>query len=294
MGQILDGKHYAQKLKDKIKLEIEGMEPGCRPRLAIIQVADNPASTVYVQAKINQAAEVGIDAKLYHFSSSPSQADVEKTIDTLNQDPNTHGIIVQLPLPQDWDSQSILNQIHPDKDVDGLTETNVGRLSMGLNCLVPCTPLGCLILMQQLYKNLDGKNVVVVGRSNLVGKPLAQLFLKQNCTVTILHSKSVNPEKIASQADILIVAAGSLHLVHGNWVKPGAVVLDVGIHRLSTGKLAGDVDFESVLPIASYLTPVPGGIGPMTVACLLLNTTLAMAKQKKLSLKNLNGSPLCL
>ncbi len=292
MAQIINGLVYAGQLKQLIAQELVELGLHSKPRLAIIQVADNPASEVYVRTKIKQAEEVGITAHPLHFPESVSQDHVLKLIDTLNADPNVHGIIVQLPLPDHLDPLAIVNRIRADKDVDGLSLTNAGRLSMGLDCLVPCTPLGCVIMLEKVAKSLAGQHAAIIGRSNLVGKPLAQMLLQKNCTVSILHSKTKNPELLTRQADILISAVGSPQLVKAHWVKPGAIVLDVGTSRFDNGKLVGDVDYDAVEPVAGFITPVPGGVGPMTVACLLLNTVLAMAKQKNLSLKHLPLNPL--
>jgi len=292
MAQIINGLVYAGQLKQLIAQELVELGLNSKPRLAIVQVADNPASEVYVRTKIKQAEEVGITAHPMHFPESVSQDHVLKLIDTLNADPNVHGIIVQLPLPKHLDPLAIVNRIRDDKDVDGLSLTNAGRLSMGLDCLVPCTPLGCIIMLEKVTKSLVGQHAVIIGRSNLVGKPLAQMLLQKNCTVSILHSKTRNPELLTRQADIMISAVGSPQLVKAHWVKPGAIVLDVGTSRFDNGKLVGDVDYDAVEPVAGFITPVPGGVGPMTVACLLLNTVLAMAKQKNLSLNHLPLNPL--
>lgn len=285
MAHLIDGRAYARKIKDLIARELPELSYIGKPRLAIVQIADNPASKVYVRAKVKQAEELGLDAHPIHFPESVTQSHLLSLIDTLNSDASIHGIIVQLPLPKHLDPLVVVNRIRPDKDVDGLSVMNSGRLSMGLDCLIPCTPLGCLILLQDLFPSLDGKHAVIFGRSNLVGKPLAQLLLKKNCTVTLAHSRTQNPQDLARQADILVAAVGVPQLIKGEWVKPGATVLDVGINRLDNGMLVGDVDFDTVSPVAGHLTPVPGGVGPMTVACLLLNTVLAMARQNQLDLK---------
>lgn len=292
MVQIIDGKAYAQQLKQLIMRELTELGLVVKPKLVIVQVADNPASAVYVRAKMKQAEEVGISAHPLHFPESVTQAHLLQLIDTLNADPSINGIIVQLPLPSHMDPLVIANRIRPDKDVDGLSVTNAGRLSMGLECLVPCTPLGCIIMLEQLFETLQGKHAVVLGRSNLVGKPISQLLLRKDCTVSIVHSKTENPEKLTSQADIIIAAVGSPRLVKAEWIKPGAAVLDVGINRSGEEMLVGDVDFDSAQQVAGYVSPVPGGVGPMTVACLLLNTVLAMAKQNNIQLKHLPSNPI--
>lgn len=292
MVQIIDGRACARRLKQLIVQELAELSNNSKPTLAIIQIADNPASAVYVRAKIKQAEQTGVSAHALHMPESVTQDHVMHMIDSLNADENVHGIIVQLPLPKHLDPLAIVNRIRPDKDVDGLSVTNAGKLSMGMDCLVPCTPLGCLILLENLLDDLSGKSVAIVGRSNLVGKPLAQLLLQKDCTVSILHSKTLNPERITSTADIVISAVGSPQFIKDTWLKPGAIVLDVGINRLENGMLVGDVDFNSVEHTAGYLSPVPGGVGPMTVACLLLNTVIAMAKQHDIPLKFLPLNPL--
>lgn len=266
MVQIIDGRACARALKKRIKQELGELSKPLTPRLAIIQIANNPASEVYVRAKIKQAEEIGISAYALRFSDSISQESIIKLIENLNMDDSVNGIIVQLPLPSNLDSLSILNKISPQKDVDGLSVLNVGRLSMGLECLIPCTPLGCLILLESKFGDLTGKRVAIVGRSNLVGKPLAQLLLQKNCSVSIVHSKSENPEQITRDADIIISAVGRPNLINSQWIKPGSILIDVGINRLDNGMLVGDVDFNSVENHAGYITPVPGGVGPMTVA----------------------------
>lgn len=292
MVQIIDGRACARQLKKLIKQELGELSKPLIPRLAIIQIANNPASEVYVRAKIKQAEEIGISAYALRFSDTISQDNVIKLIETLNTDDSVNGMIVQLPLPDHLDSATILNKISPHKDVDGLSVMNVGKLSMGLDCLVPCTPLGCLILLESKFGDLTGKKAAIIGRSNLVGKPLAQLLLQKNCSVSVVHSKSENPEGITRDADIVISAVGKPNFVTDKWIKSGSILIDVGINRLDNGMLVGDIDFNSVEHKAGYLTPVPGGVGPMTVACLLLNTVIAMAKQNGLRLKYLPANPL--
>lgn len=291
MAHLIDGRAHARRIKDLIVRELSELSHVGKPSLAIVQIADNPASKVYVRAKIKQAEEIGLSARTIHFPESVTQEHILSLIDRLNSDPDVHGIIVQLPLPVHLDPLEIVNRIRSDKDVDGLSVINAGRLSMGQDCLIPCTPLGCVMLLQDLPQSLSGQHVVIIGRSNLVGKPLAQLLLQQNCTVTMAHSRTQNLSELTRQADILVAAVGVPELVKGDWIKPGAVVLDVGINRLNNGMLVGDVEFDTVSPVAGYLTPVPGGVGPMTVACLLLNTVLAMARQHKISLKHLSMQP---
>lgn len=287
MVKIIDGVAYAKKLKELIKLEISELSQPRKPGLAIIQVGDNPASDIYVATKIKQAGELGIHARHYHLDSQVSEKHVIDLIQILNHDANIHGIIVQLPLPKHMNPQLILDRVSPIKDVDGLTVTNAGLLSKGLEGVVPCTPLGCMLLLRTLVEDFAGLHAVVVGCSNLVGKPMAQMLLRHSCTVTSIHKKTLHPELITRQADILVVAAGHPKLVKSDWVKSGAIVLDIGINRLEDETITGDTDFEGLKKKVAAITPVPGGVGPMTVACLLLNTTLAMMKKQQLAFNHL-------
>lgn len=290
MVKIINGLEYATQIKSLIKRELQQQKE--KPSLAIVQVGENPASQLYVASKKRQAKDLGIEATHYHFPESVSQDQLVELIQKLNLDSGTHGIIVQIPLPASFDVDMILEHIAPEKDVDGLTTTNTGRLSKGLQGYVPCTPLGCLFLLENEIGELKGLHAVVVGRSNLVGKPMAQVLLHQDCTVSVLHSKSINPEKIAKQADIIIAAAGKRGLVQESWVKEGAVILDVGINRTGDKIITGDLDLELSSTKAGAVSPVPGGVGPMTVACLLYNTTLAMFSQLNLPLTYLKTNPL--
>ena len=288
MTKIIDGKIIAQDLRTSLKKEISDLKNVYNkvPGLAVVQVGNVAASSVYVKAKTKSALEVGIDVIDHHLEEQTSQADLLKLIDKLNQQENVNGILVQLPLPSHMNEQIILDSIHPNKDADGFHPLNVGKLSISSSnderLLIPCTPYGCLLMLKTLKIDLKGKNAVVVGRSNIVGKPMAQLLLKESCTVTIAHSKTVDLPKLCSGADILVAAIGKSEFIKGNWIKKNAIVIDVGINRIiiekdgkEKTKLVGDVNFEEGKQNASAITPVPGGVGPMTIACLLRNTTIA-------------------
>ena len=294
MTQIINGREIAQDLRDNLKKEITELKKkyGNMPGLAVVQVGSVIASSVYVKAKTKSAKEVGIEVIDHHLNESTSQTDLLKLIKTLNKQKNVNGILVQLPLPKNIHEQTILDAIHPDKDADGFHPVNVGKLSIAShndeNLLIPCTPYGCLILLKRLNIDLEGKNAIVIGRSNIVGKPMAQLLIKESCTVTIAHSKTKNLPYVCQNADIVIAAVGKPKIVKGHWIKKGAVVIDVGINRIEIEKdgekktkLVGDVDYIEAEKNASAITPVPGGVGPMTIACLLRNTTIAF-KNKKL------------
>ena len=278
MTKIINGKEYAAKIRGLVakEIEISGLKPG----LTVVLVGNDPASEVYVGNKDKAAKEVGIEAKTIKLPASVSQEELLKTIEILNKDKKVHGILVQLPLPKHIDEKAVINFISPDKDVDGFHVINAGRAATGQEGLVPCTPMGCIILLKDLLGDLSGMNAVVIGRSNIVGKPMASLLLAENCTVTIAHSKSKNLPEICARADILVAAVGRPKMVKKEWVKQGAVVIDVGINRVD-GKLCGDVDFEEVAPKCAAITPVPGGVGPMTIACLLKNTLEACKKSSK-------------
>ncbi len=285
MPQILDGKKVAQKLKDELKIEIDNLKSkfNCVPGLAVVQVGNVSASSVYVKAKTKAAKEVGINVFDHHLEETTNQDKLINLINNLNIDKNINGILVQLPLPKTINEETVLNSIIPEKDADGFHPLNVGKLSISQKndekLLIPCTPYGCLLLLRELNINLAGKNAVVIGRSNIVGKPMSQLLLKESCTITTVHSKTVNIESICKNADILVAAIGKPEFVKKNWVKEGAIVIDVGINRIKIdeekSKLVGDVLFSEVENIVSAITPVPGGVGPMTIACLLRNTTIA-------------------
>ena len=291
MPQILDGKKVAQKLKDELKIEIDNLKSkfNCVPGLAVVQVGNVSASSVYVKAKTKAAKEVGINVFDHHLEETTSQDNLINLINQLNIDKNINGILVQLPLPKTINEEIVLNSITPEKDADGFHPLNVGKLSISQKnnekLLIPCTPYGCLLLLRELNINLAGKNAVVIGRSNIVGKPMSQLLLKESCTITTVHSKTVNIESICRNADILVAAIGKPEFVKKNWVKEGAIVIDVGINRIKINeeesKLVGDVLFSEVENIVSAITPVPGGVGPMTIACLLRNTTTAFKNSNK-------------
>ena len=283
MPHILDGKKVSQKLKEQLKVEIDNIKLKFKrvPGLAVIQVGNVAASSVYVKAKTKAAKEVGINVFDHHLKDTIEQSELLNLINQLNNLTEVDGILVQLPLPKSFNEQKVLDSITPEKDADGFHPINVGKLSISQkndeNLLIPCTPFGCLLLLKELNIDLVGKNAVVIGRSNIVGKPMAQLLIKESCTVTIVHSKTVDIEKICKKADILIAAIGKPELVNKNWVKDGAIVIDVGINRIqlneNKSKLVGDVLFNEVKENTMAISPVPGGVGPMTIACLLRNTT---------------------
>ncbi len=281
VAQIIDGKAFAQKLREKIGKHVSEnlAKNGWRPTLAVIQVGENPASSVYVKNKVKQTEECGMESLEFKMAITTSQEVLLKKIDELNEDANVDGILVQLPLPEQIDESAVINYINPQKDVDGFHTINVGRLNNGAGqSLIPCTPYGCLLLLQDFLGDLSGKDAVIVGRSNIVGKPMAQLLLGANATVTIAHSKSRDLPAICKRADIVIAAVGRPKMIKGDWIKEGAVVIDVGINRIDgengKTKLVGDVDFASAQH-AGGITPVPGGVGPMTIAMLLHNTVIA-------------------
>jgi len=252
---------------------------GLTPGLAVVLVGEDPASQVYVRNKGKQTLEAGMKSFEHKLPDTTSETELLALVEQLNSDPDVHGILVQLPLPDQIDSHAVINAINPDKDVDGFHLINVGRLSTGASGLVPCTPLGCLMLLKDELGDLSGKNAVVVGRSNIVGKPMAALLLAESCTVTIAHSRTQDLADVCREADILVAAVGRPQMIPGDWVKPGATVIDVGINRIEgdEGKtrLVGDVDYASAEAVAGAITPVPGGVGPMTIACLLRNTVQA-------------------
>ena len=280
-GKLIDGKGIARSLTDRIGREVSSfIEQGnAVPGLAVVLVGNDPASEVYVKNKAIQTHRAGMCSFMHMLPQSTKQEELLELLAQLNANPQIHGILVQLPLPPQIDPVVVTNAIAPHKDVDGLGEVNAGRLSLGIDGLVPCTPLGCLMLLQSVHKDMTGKHAVVIGASSLVGKPMAQLLLKQNCTVSVAHIHTRDTRALAREADILVVATGKHGLVRGDWIKPGATVIDVGITRVSTPegrtRLVGDVAFEEALPIAGHITPVPGGVGPMTIACLLHNTLQA-------------------
>ena len=288
MTKIIDGKLIAENLRKNLKKEIMELKQkhNKAPGLAVVQVGNVAASSVYVKAKTKSAIEVGIEVFDYHLDENINQLDLVNLVNELNNKQNVNGILVQLPLPKHINEQTILDMINPEKDADGFHPLNVGKLSISLKnderLLVPCTPFGCLLMLKSLNIDIQGKNAVVVGRSNIVGKPMAQLLIKESCTVTIAHSKTKNLEEVCSNADILVAAVGRPEMIKEDWVKDGAIVIDVGINRIEIEnngtkktRLVGDVLFENVKNKTSAITPVPGGVGPMTIACLLRNTTIA-------------------
>ena len=280
---IIDGKKFAQELRNEIKKEIESIKKtrNTTPGLTVILVGNHTPSEIYVRNKELSAKEVGITSEVIRFESSVTQEKLIEVIHGLNKDKKVHGILVQLPLPPHINGSKIIEEIDPKKDVDGFHPVNVGNLSSGKDSLVPCTPLGSYLLIKNVQKNLTGLEALIIGRSNLNGKPMAQLLLKEDCTVTIGHSKTKNLKELCQKADIVVAAVGRANLVKGDWVKEGAIVIDVGINREEDKtekkgyKIVGDVEFDSVVKKARAITPVPGGVGPMTIACLLNNTLKA-------------------
>ena len=270
---IIDGKKEAQSLRDAIKKEIDSLKSKNNkvPGLTVILIGNFAPSQIYVKNKEKNAKEVGINSDVIRYAKDVSEQEVLKKIKELNNNEDVSGILVQLPLPPQINKEKIINAINPLKDVDGFHPINVGNLSSGYNATVPCTPLGCLLLIKKIEPNLSGKHAVIIGRSNLNGKPMAQLLLKENCTVTVIHSKTKDLKTECLKADILVVAVGVPNLVKSDWVKKDSIVIDVGINKVGD-KIIGDVEFEAVKEKAKAITPVPGGVGPMTIACLLKNT----------------------
>lgn len=286
-ARLIDGKAYAETLRHAVAAEVAQLkaEHGLTPGLAVVLVGDDAASAVYVKSKGEQTEAAGMYSQTHRLPAATPQAELEALVKILNADPKIHGILVQLPLPGHLDSAAVIAAIDPDKDVDGLTVVNAGRLASNLPALTPCTPVGCMVLLRDVIGDLKGLRAVVIGRSNLMGKPMAQLLLQADCTVTIAHSRTRDLAAVCREADILVAAVGRPQMVRGDWIKPGAVVIDVGINRVpskdpdkaAAGKtrLVGDVAFDEALSIAGAITPVPGGVGPMTIACLLQNTLTA-------------------
>jgi len=286
-ANIIDGKAFAGGLRVRVAQDVADLKAnhGLQPGLAVVLVGEDPASQIYVKSKGEQTEAAGMLSRTYRLPATTSQIELLKLVSHLNADTDIHGVLVQLPLPAHLDSAPVIAAIDPDKDVDGLTVTNAGRLASGLPGLVSCTPAGCMMLIRDVLGDVAGKTAVVVGRSNLMGKPMAQLLLAADCTVTIAHSRTRDLPSVCRQADILVAAAGRAEMVRGDWIKPGAVVIDVGITRLpardpdaaAAGKtrIVGDVAFDEAIAVAGWITPVPGGVGPMTIACLLNNTLIA-------------------
>ena len=290
-ASIIDGKDYASRLRGKLKIAINNLREKYKitPGLAVVLVGNDPASEIYVRNKGIQTKEAGMNSFEYRLPENTSENDLLAKVEELNSDKSVNGILVQFPVPKHMEQQKIIEKILPSKDVDGLHPVNSGYLASGLKGLVPCTPQGASLLIKDSLPSLSGLHAVIVGRSNLVGKPIAQLLLRENCTVTICHSKTKNLKEVCLSADVLVAAVGISELVKEDWVKDGAVVIDVGINRLPAPengegktKLVGDVDFERVKNKASAITPVPGGVGPMTIACLLLNTLEATCTQNNI------------
>jgi methylenetetrahydrofolate dehydrogenase (NADP+)/methenyltetrahydrofolate cyclohydrolase len=284
MTHIIDGKKIASDLQESLKQQIESLKKthGITPHLVVIIVGDDPASQVYVASKEKTAKNIGMESSVIRLPETTSQQELNDTIIALNTDKNIHGILVQLPLPKHLNDSDVINLINPQKDVDGFHPINVGFLHNGQTdkALLPCTPTGAIILLKSFCSDLSGKHAVIVGRSNIVGRPVAEMLLSENCTVTIAHSRTHNLPDICRQADIIVAAVGKPNFIQADWVKQGVIIIDIGINRITdtqTGKakLVGDVDFDSVKTKASAITPVPGGAGPMTIACLLQNTLKA-------------------
>ena len=280
---IIDGKAFAAKVCAQVAEHVARLKEqnGITPGLAVVLVGEDPASKVYVSSKGKQTVEVGMNSYEHKLEADTSEADLLALIAQLNADPAVHGILVQLPLPGHLNSDLVINSIDPAKDVDGFHISNVGLLGTGQKSMVPCTPLGCLMMLRDHHGSLAGMNAVVVGRSNIVGKPMAQLLLGDSCTVTIAHSRTKDLAAVCRGADILVAAVGRPEMIPGDWVKPGATVIDVGINRIERdgkAKLVGDVHFDSAAAVAGAITPVPGGVGPMTIACLLANTLTAACR----------------
>ena len=274
---IIDGKIIATEIQNELSLTVKKMKT--KPGLAVILVGENPASQIYVRNKIKACEKAGIKSMEARLPKKATQEEVAAEIKAFNDNPDIHGILLQLPVPRHLDSNALIQMINPKKDVDGLTFKNIGALVTGIDGLVPCTPQGALILIQSIRYDLTGLNAIIIGRSILFGKPMAQLLLAENCTVTQAHSKTKDLEHVCQQADILIAAVGQPKMVKKSWIKPGAIVIDVGINRQEDGKLCGDVDYEEAIESAGAITPVPGGVGPMTITCLLKNTIKAAQNQ---------------
>ncbi|WP_005032695.1 bifunctional methylenetetrahydrofolate dehydrogenase/methenyltetrahydrofolate cyclohydrolase FolD [Holophaga foetida] len=280
-AQILDGKEIAGKLGEQVRAEVKAFtaKHGVTPMLTVVIVGEDPASKVYVASKHKTCVELGMKSEVVRLSETATEEELLAVIDRLNADPLNHGILVQLPVPKHIDSEKVLERIRPDKDVDGFHPVNVGKLSIGKEHLVPCTPYGVIKMLEISGISVAGKNAVVIGRSNIVGKPMAALLLSRSATVTVTHSKTKDLASVCAQADILVAAIGKPEFVTKDMIKPGAVVIDVGINRLPTGKLVGDVKFDEASEVAGYITPVPGGVGPLTIAMLMYNTLRAAELQ---------------
>ena len=280
---IIDGKAFAADVRARVAEQVAAMKAdhGITPGLAVVLVGEDPASQVYVRSKGEKTREVGMNSYEYKLPADVPEAELYALIDRLNADPAVHGILCQFPVPPHLSERDIIARISPEKDVDGLSVINAGRLATGQQAMISCTPLGCLMMLREVRGDLTGLDAVVIGRSNLVGKPMGQLLLRDSCTVTMTHSRTRNLAEVVRRADILVAAVGVPEMVKGDWIKPGATVIDVGMNRLppveegGKGKLVGDVDFAAAAEVAGAITPVPGGVGPMTIACLLANTVTA-------------------
>jgi methylenetetrahydrofolate dehydrogenase (NADP+)/methenyltetrahydrofolate cyclohydrolase len=280
-AQIIDGKAFAANLRARVAARVPAFQAaaGRTPGLAVVLVGEDPASSVYVRSKGKAAREAGIESLEHRLPAETRQEELIALVDQLNADPTVDGILVQLPLPKHIDADAVLLRIDPDKDVDGFHPVNAGRLATGLPGFVPCTPLGCAMLLEDQLGDLSGLDAVVIGRSNIVGKPMAALLTARNATVTLAHSRTRNLPHYLAHADIVVAAVGRANFVRGEWIKPGACVIDVGINRVD-GRLTGDVDFDGAASVAGAITPVPGGVGPMTIACLLRNTLVAAHRRE--------------
>ncbi len=286
---VIDGKAFAANVRGQVAEHVTRLkeEHGITPGLAVVLVGEDPASQVYVRNKGKQTVEVGMNSIEHKLDASTTQDELLAVIESLNADPSVHGILCQLPVPDHIDGDTIINAIDPAKDVDGFHISNVGLLGTGQKAMVPCTPLGCLMMLREHHGSLSGLNAVVIGRSNIVGKPMANLLLGDSCTVTIAHSRTADLPGVVKQADIVVAAVGRPQMVPGDWIKPGATVIDVGINRIEKPeggtRLVGDVDYDSCADVAGAITPVPGGVGPMTIACLLANTVTACCRANGLA-----------
>ena len=294
VAQILDGKLFSKKLRDQVAKHVTVLEKEHKvtPGLAVVLVGEDPASQVYVRSKGKQTIEAGMKSYEHKLNEDTSEEDLLALVNQLNDDDDVHGILVQLPLPKHINEDSIINSINPEKDVDGFHISNVGLLATGQKSMVPCTPLGCLLMLKEFHGPLAGKDAVIIGRSNIVGKPMAQLLLNESCTVTVTHSRTKNLEEVVGRADIVVAAVGRAEMVKGDWIKSVATLIDVGINRVegSDGgkRLVGDAEFSSCSKVAGAITPVPGGVGPMTIACLLANTLVACCRKYHLKEPDIN------
>ncbi len=286
MALLIDGRALSEQILKRVGREVASLRAseGVVPGLSVVLIGEDPASSVYVRNKERQTKEAGMASFPHRLGADTSEAELLSLIDRLNADPAVHGILVQLPLPRHLNEELVINSIDPAKDVDGFHVSNAGRIATGQKAMVPCTPLGCLMMLRAQHGSLSGLNAVVVGRSNIVGKPMASLLLRENCTVTIAHSRTRDLPELCRRAEILVAAVGRPQMIHGDWIKPGATVIDVGINRVEKPdggtRLVGDVEFETASRVAGAITPVPGGVGPMTIACLLANTLVAFCRSR--------------